>query len=153
MDKLPENGPVGVTHGDFHLDNSLCHADRAELLAVIDWEMATIGDPLTDLGLFLMFWGPRRVDPPGFAHVQAVTRIDGIASRRQLAQRWSDASGIAIDNLDYYLCYAFWRLAAIVEGAYGLFLEGKVDTPYARGLEYDVPALLQEAQMAAQGEW
>jgi aminoglycoside phosphotransferase (APT) family kinase protein len=153
LEHLPANGPVGVTHGDFHLDNTLCHRGRPELLAVIDWEMATIGDPLTDLGLFLMFWGPRGVEPPGFAHVQAVTRREGISSRRQLATRWSDATGIPVDNLNYYLCFAFWRLAAIVEGAYGLYLQGKVDTPYARGLEYDVPALLREAQQAADGEW
>ena len=51
-------------------------------------------------------------------------------------------AGIAISQPGLTTCaYAFWRLAAIVEGAYGLFLEGKVDTPYARGLEYDVPAL------------
>lgn len=150
---LPAAGPCGVVHGDYHLDNTLCSADEPQLLAVIDWEMATIGDPLTDLGLFLMFWGPRRVAPPGFAHVQAVTRVEGISSRYDLARRWSDATGIAIDNLDYYLCFAFWRLAAIVEGAYGLYLAGKVDTPYARGLEHDVPALLQEARMASEGEW
>ena len=153
LDQLPDNGPVGVTHGDFHLDNSLCHPDRPELLAVIDWEMATNGDPLTDLGLFLMFWGPRAIEPPGFAHVQAVTRVEGASSRAQLAQRWSAATGVSIDKLNYYLCYAFWKLAAIVEGAYGLYLKGKVDTPYARGLEYDVPALLQEARLAADGEW
>ncbi len=153
LEHLPADGPVGVTHGDFHLDNTLCHPEQPRLLAVIDWEMATIGDPLTDLGLFLMFWGPRSVEPPGFAHVQAVTRADGVSSRQQLAERWSEASGIPIDKLHYYLCFAFWRLAAIVEGAYGLYREGKVDTPYARGLEYDVPALLQEAQAAAEGEW
>ena len=151
--KLPTDGPTGVVHGDYHLDNTLCRADRPELMAVIDWEMATIGDPLTDLGLFLMFWGPRQVDPPGFAHVQAVTRVEGVSSRRELAQRWSTATGISIDNLNYYLCFSFWRLAAIVEGAYGLYVSGQVDTPYARGLEYDVPALLQEAQLAAEGQW
>jgi len=153
LENLPAQGPTGVVHGDFHLDNTLCSASTPELLAVIDWAMATIGDPLTDLGLFLMFWGPRRVNPPGFAHVQAVTRVAGVSDRRILAQRWSGATGIAVDNLNYYLCFAFWRLAAIVEGAYGLYLEGKVDTPYARGLEYDVPALLSEAQLAAEGEW
>jgi aminoglycoside phosphotransferase (APT) family kinase protein len=153
LDHLPQDSPTGVVHGDYHLDNTLCNAERPELLAVIDWEMATIGDPLTDLGLFLMFWGPRKVTPPGFTHVQAVTRVAGITGRRELAGRWAEATGIAIDNLDYYLCFAFWRLAAIVEGAYGLFLEGKVDTPYARGLEYDVPALLKEAQLAAEGDW
>jgi aminoglycoside phosphotransferase (APT) family kinase protein len=153
LEHLPQEAPIGVVHGDYHLDNTLCSADTPNLLAVIDWEMATIGDPLTDLGLFLMFWGPRRVEPPGFAHVQAVTRTRSAPSRRELARRWSATTGIPIDNLDYYMCFAFWRLAAIVEGAYGLFVEGKVDTPYARGLEYDVPALLQEAQMAAEGEW
>lgn len=150
---IPANAPVGVVHGDFHLDNALCSAQQPELLAVIDWEMATIGDPLTDLGLFLMFWGPRKMDPPGFQHVQAVTRTAGIISRRELAARWAQKTGIDISDLNFYLCFAFWRLAAIVEGAYKLYLDGKVDTPYARGLEYDVPALLAEAQLAAQGEW
>jgi aminoglycoside phosphotransferase (APT) family kinase protein len=100
-----------------------------------------------------MFWGPRRVEPPGFAHVQAVSRREGITNRRTLAERWARATDISIDNLDYYMCFAFWRLAAIVEGAYGLYVAGKVDTPYARGLEYDVPALLEEARMAAEGDW
>ena len=153
LSNLPTGSPSGVVHGDFHLDNTLCSTQQPDLLAVIEWEMATLGDPLTDLGLFLMFWGPRKLEPPGFAHVQAVTRIEGINSRRALAERWSRASGIRIDQLDYYLCFAFWRLAAIVEGAYELYARGIVDTPYARGLEYDVPALLQEAAMAARGDW
>ncbi|KAA1192373.1 phosphotransferase family protein [Pseudohalioglobus sediminis] len=150
---LPEAGPVGIVHGDYHLDNTLCHRQRPELLAVIDWEMGTIGDPLTDLGLLLMFWGPRKVSPPGFAHVQGLSRCEGVTGRRELAQAWSRASGLPLQNLDFYLCFAFWRLAAIVEGAYGLYLAGRVDTDYARGLEYDVPALLREAAMAAEGEW
>ena len=142
-----------MVHGDYHLDNALCSADKPELMAVIDWEMATIGDPLTDLGLFLMFWGPRNIDPPGFRHVQAVSRVEGVPSRRVLADRWAAKTGIDISSLNFYLCFAFWRLAAIVEGAYKLYVDGKVDTPYARGLEYDVPALLAEAQLAAKGEW
>ena len=150
---IPAEGPVGVVHGDYHLDNTLCAASAPQLLAVIDWEMATIGDPLTDLGLFLMFWGPRTEDPPGFAHVQSVTRLPGVVSRRALADRWSQATGISIASLEFYLCFAFWRLAAIVEGAWGLYVEGKVDTPYARNLEYDVPTLLREADRAVTGEW
>ncbi|MFT5335535.1 MAG: hypothetical protein ACJASY_001499, partial [Halioglobus sp.] len=62
-------------------------------------------------------------------------------------------SGISCEQLDFYLCFAFWRLAAVVEGAFGLYLDGKVDSAYARGLEYDVPALLKEAQLAAKGDW
>lgn len=153
LENLPADGPVGIFHGDYHLDNTLCHRDRAELLVVIDWEMGTIGDPLADLGLLLMFWGPRSISPPGFAHVQAATRREGVISRRELVKAWNKTSGIEPRNLDFYLCFAFWRLAAIVEGAYGLYLEGKVDTDYAKGLEYDVPTLLKEAAMAAEGEW
>jgi aminoglycoside phosphotransferase (APT) family kinase protein len=153
LENLPQEGPVGIVHGDYHLDNTLCHRERPELLAVIDWEMGTIGDPLTDLGLLLMFWGPRAVSPPGFAHVQAVSRRDGVIGRRELVRAWSDSSGLEAVQLDFYLSFAFWRLAAIVEGAYGLYLAGKVNSDYARGLEYDVPALLKEAALAAQGEW
>lgn len=152
-DNLPPAAEPAVVHGDYHLDNTLCRKDRPELAAVIDWELATIGDPLTDLGLLLMFWGPRSEQPPGFRHVQAVTRRDGILGRRDLAERWAVATGRSLEHLDYYMCFAFWRLAAIVEGAYQLYLEGKVDTDYARGLEYDVPALLREAEAASLGEW
>lgn len=153
LDNIPKDGPVGIVHGDYHLDNTLCSSEKPDMLAVIDWEMATVGDPLMDLGLFLMFWGPRTVNPPGFKHVQSVTRSSGAIPRRELAQLWQQQSGIPCDQLEFYLCFAFWRLAAIVEGAFGLYLDGKVDTDYARGLEYDVPALLKEAQLAAQGDW
>lgn len=150
---LPAQSHAALVHGDYHLDNTLMCPDRPQLAAVIDWELATIGDPLTDLGLLLMFWGPREVSPPGFRHVQAVTRREGVLSRGALAARWSRGTGIGLESLDYYLCFAFWRLAAIVEGAYCLYREGKVDSDYARGLEYDVPALLQEAEAAASGHW
>ena len=153
LGNIPLSGPVGLIHGDYHLDNSLSHPDRPRLAAVIDWELATIGDPLVDLGLFLMFWGPRDLSPPGFQHIQAVTRCQGVTPRRVLAERWGTATGYPLAHLDFYLCFAFWRLAAIVEGAYALYRQGKVDSAYARGLEYDVPALLEEAAAAARGRW
>lgn len=150
---IPADCESRVVHGDYHLDNTLCRKEQPELAAVIDWELSTIGDPVTDLALLLMFWGERKVSPPGFAHVQAVSRREGILGRRQLAERWANATGISLEHLDFYMCFAFWRLAAIVEGAYELYCQGTVDTEYAKGLKYDVPALLEEAAMAANGEW
>ena len=150
---LPSKSSAAIIHGDYHLDNTLCRASVPELAAVIDWELSTLGDPLADLSLFLMFWGSRTIDPPAFQHVQAVTRNPGIVSRKILAQRWSERTSLALDHLDFYLCFAFWRLAAIVEGAWILQQQGKVDAAYSRGLEYDVPALLVEAQHAATGDW
>ncbi|MEQ8263196.1 phosphotransferase family protein [Pseudohaliea sp.] len=150
----PADHPGALTHGDYHLDNTLSLPDRPGLAAIIDWELATIGDPLSDLALLLMFWGDqRRADPPGFPQIQQVSRRSGVHSRRALAERWSRQTGIGLERLDYYLCFAFWRLAAIVEGAYVLFRRGKVDTTYARGIERDVPALLAEAAAAAKGDW
>jgi aminoglycoside phosphotransferase (APT) family kinase protein len=149
LEELPAPAPARVVHGDYHLDNTLFRADRPELAAIIDWELATIGDPLTDLGLLLMFWGPRAIEPPAFAHIQQVTRVADAPSRLELAQRWSERTGIDSAALDYYLCFAFWRLAAIVEGAYVLCHNGLVHDAYSRGLEHDVPRLLREAALVA----
>jgi len=106
------------------------------------------------LEVFVLFWGQHRVsDPPGFPHLQAISRHPGVVDRRYLAGVWSEATGRPVDDMGYYIALSAWRLAAIVEGAYGLYVQGKVDTPYAAGLEHDVPALLQEAERAAKGDW
>jgi aminoglycoside phosphotransferase (APT) family kinase protein len=137
-------------HGDFHLDNTLFRRDAPTLAAIIDWELSTVGDPLSDLGLMLAFWGPRQVDPPGFSFVQAVTRgAPGLVTREALAARWSRITGIDVDDLDYYLVFALWRLASIVEGAYVLYRKGLVTDDYSRNLEHDVPALLLESALRA----
>lgn len=154
LDNLPPDSPGALTHNDYHLDNTLARADVPGIAAIIDWELATIGDPLADVALLLMFWGNKRVaSPPAFAHIQAVSRRDGVCSRADLAALWTRETGIDTGNLDFYLAYAFWRLAVIVEGAYILYRRGKVDNAYVRGLEYDVPALLLEAEAASRGDW
>jgi aminoglycoside phosphotransferase (APT) family kinase protein len=145
----PRRTHEALIHGDYHLDNTLFARDEPRLAAIIDWELSTVGDPVADLALMLMFWGPRTLDPPGFAFVQAVSRRAGVVAREALAHRWSIATGIDIENLDYYLAFAFWRLASIVEGAYVLRVRGLVDSEYSRKLEYDVPALLEEAARVA----
>lgn len=146
---MPTQQPVAVLHGDFHLDNTLFDTAKPKLAAIIDWELATVGNPLSDLGLCLAFWGPRAIEPPGFAFVQAVTRPDPGTSREQLAARWSEQTGIDSSALDYYRVFALWRLACIVEDAFVLYSQGKVDSSYARGLSYDVPAMLREAATIA----
>ncbi|GAB5413943.1 MAG: phosphotransferase family protein [Congregibacter sp.] len=154
LDNQPPATAPTLVHGDYHLDNTLASTSAPEILAVIDWEMASVGDPYTDLGLALMFWGQKRMArPPAFDHLQAISRREDVIDRRALAERWSESTGRGLENLDYYMAYAFWRLAAIVEGAYCLYVAGKVDSAYARGLEYNVPALLQEAEQAAKGNW
>jgi aminoglycoside phosphotransferase (APT) family kinase protein len=145
LDNLPADDPVTIIHCDYHLDNTLFNPEEPRLAAIVDWEMATVGPALIDVGLVTMFWN-RADDPdPGFAAIQAVSNRPDAPSRAALADRWSKATGFPIGNLPYYQAFAFWRLAAIVEGAYVLHHRGLVDTAYARGLVHDVPALLASA--------
>ena len=151
---VPTASPPAVIHGDFHLDNTLASRKQPEILAIIDWELATVGDCYMDVALMLMFWGYYRTqEPPAFSALQAVSRRTGVVSRRELAGRWAELLGRPLNHMNFYMALAFWRLAAIIEGAYGLHVAGKLDSDYARGLEYEVPALLAEAQAAAAGDW
>lgn len=145
----PAEWTPGLMHGDFHLDNCLFSARDPRLLAIIDWELTTIGDPLLDVGLALAFWGSRPIDPPAMPQVQGVSRCTGAPERDELAARYAERSGRSIDHLGWYTALALWKLAAIVEGAYAQYLDGRLSTEYARRLGEDVPRLLEEAAVAA----
>ena len=145
----PPEWTPGLMHGDFHLDNCLFSPSEPRLLAIIDWELATIGDPLLDVGLALAFWGWRPLDPPAMPQVQAVSRQAGAPGRDELARRYGGRSGRSVHQLPWYMVLAFWKLAAIVEGAYAQYLDGRLTTDYARRLGDDVPRLLEEAAHTA----
>jgi aminoglycoside phosphotransferase (APT) family kinase protein len=146
----PQTFTPGILHGDFHFDNCLLTPQPPiAVAAIVDWEMATIGDPLLDLGLFLGFWGTDRPERPAMPQVQAVSRVEGTPSREELANRYAEKSGRSVEHLDWYIAFALWKLAMIVEGAYAQYLDGRLRTPYAARLEHDVPALLAEAAHAA----
>ena len=148
LDNLPAGDPVAIIHCDYHLDNTLFARGVPRLEAIVDWEMATVGPALVDLGLLTMFWNRGGEPERGFAAIQAVSNRPDAPSRAALAERWSAATGFPIDNLAFYQAFAFWRLAAIVEGAHVLHRRGLVDSAYARGLVHDVPALLASAARA-----
>lgn len=143
----PESTAPALLHGDYHLDNTLLVPTPAgvRVNAIIDWEMSTIGDPLVDLGLLLAFWGPDRPARPAMPKVQGISRGSGAPTRAELAERYARVSGRCVEHLDWYMALAFFKLAAIVEGAYTQYLDGALDSAYARSLEVEVPALLAEA--------
>lgn len=151
-DNRPSAIRTSIIHCDFHIDNCLMAPDRPQLKAILDWEMATLGDPLVDLGLCLFFWRRNSDARLGFGHVQALSNRPDVVAPEALADSWSAATGFDHADLAYYKVFAAWRLAAIVEGAWVLCHQGKEDSAYARGLEYDVPALLNEAASIIEGD-
>jgi aminoglycoside phosphotransferase (APT) family kinase protein len=145
-DNRPDRSSPGILHGDYHVANVMFTRERPEVAAIIDWEMSTIGDPLLDVGLVLAFWGDDRLEPPAMPRIQGFSRGAGAPSRGALAERYAQRSGRSVDHLAYYMALAFWKLAAIVEGAHMHFTTGALRTDHARELEQDVPRLLAEAR-------
>jgi len=142
----PDDAEPAIVHCDFHADNSLIVFDEpARVSAILDWEMATIGDPMLDVAMLLAFWGDDRSQIRAFPEVQAFSRAAGAPTRQELAQRYAAATGRSVERLDFYMALVLWKLAAIVEGAYAGHLAGHDDREYARSLEHVVPALLEES--------
>jgi len=151
-DRTPEADAIRIVHCDFHLDNVLMDPRHPKVNAILDWEMATLADPMVDVGLVTAFWNRDEHGPLGFAFVQRISNDPRVMSGDDLAYRWAQSSGLSIARLRYFQAFAFWCLAAIVEGAYVLYRRGQVDGAYERGLEHDVPALLEAASIFASEE-
>ncbi len=113
--RLPPQPRTAIVHGDFRLDN--CLLDPAgEVTAVLDWEICTLGDPLVDLGLLLVYWA--EPGDPVTALEDPPTLAPGFAGREELRHRYEGAAGVEASSLDFYEAFAWWKLACIVEGVY-----------------------------------
>jgi aminoglycoside phosphotransferase (APT) family kinase protein len=142
----PDSGPATVVHGDYRLGNVVFAAGTAaRLAAVLDWELAAIGDPLADVGYLVSTWAgsPLALAP--------VTRLAGFPDRDRLAALYEQRSGRSLRRLGWYEALALWKSAVFCEAIYGRYLRGERgdDDPFGRSLERGVPALLDAATVAA----
>jgi aminoglycoside phosphotransferase (APT) family kinase protein len=120
---IPTSPPPTIVHGDYRLDNTmLAPDDPGRIVAVLDWEMATLGDPLADLGLFLIYWVR---DEAQTATGGAGASIPGVLDRDEVAERYANASGRDVSQLDFYEALAAYKLAIILEGINARYLMGK----------------------------
>ncbi|MDQ3956970.1 MAG: phosphotransferase family protein [Actinomycetota bacterium] len=146
-DNKPRSGDLTLVHGDYKLDNVVfADAPPPRLVAVLDWEMSTLGDPLADLGWMVSFWRePGEDEGDVFSRTSRVTALPGFASRRDLVERYATATGRDVAALRWYQVLAVWKLAILLEGSYARHLAGMTDDPFFAEMEHGVPALAARA--------
>lgn len=123
---VPTESASTLVHGDYRLDN--CVVDRrGVVLAVLDWELCTIGDPLADLGLLLVYWSAAEDGLPLSAFPPTV--LDGFARRDALVERYADRSGRDVSGVGYYVALGYWKLACILHGVLTRYRAGAMGDP------------------------
>jgi len=120
--RIPEQQGVAIVHGDYRLDNTVLD-DAGDVCAVLDWEICTLGDPLADLGLLLVYWAEADDANPAVLGT-APTALPGFASRAQLVERYAAASGRDVSAVAYYQAFGIWKLACILQGVYVRYAGG-----------------------------
>lgn len=140
-DNLPDSPGATVVHGDYRLGNVMYTPTQPRLVAVLDWEMATIGDPLADIGYMTAMWAEPDEPYNAVGDLSAVTRLPGFPSRADLAERYAGATGLPLDALPWYQVLAIWKAAIFLEGSYKRFREGTTSDPYFGRLGEGVEAL------------
>ena len=142
---LPESPPATVVHGDYRLGNTMFATGApARLIAILDWEMATIGDPLADVGYMMIHW-TRPGDEIGRFNLQAVTTREGFPDRHELIERYEQRSGRPMHALDWYVALALWKAVVFMEGNYKRALAGSTDDPYLKTFGEGVLELARRA--------
>lgn len=119
--RIPEQGQAGIVHGDYRLDNCIL-GDQGQVLAVLDWELCTLGDRNADVAQLLVYWA--EPNDSEFALDDPPTGEAGFASRAEMLDLYLEASGRKIDNFEYYMAFGYWKLACILEGVYSRYVGG-----------------------------
>jgi aminoglycoside phosphotransferase (APT) family kinase protein len=143
---VPNNPEATVIHNDFKLNNLLFDAaDLGRVTAVLDWEMATIGDPLFDLAIFLSYWLDAN-DPPAMrALVPSVSTLPEFPSREEMRALYAQKSGRDLSGLDWYLTFSYFKLAVILQQIYARYVRGQTRDPRFAGFGTAVRTLIVHA--------
>ena len=141
----PDPAQASVVHGDFKLDNVMLDAsDPARLVAVFDWEMCALGDPLVDLGILLAYWS--RSEPP--EHRDALTSITdrpGWFTRDEIVERYAAGSGRDVLGLHFYETFALFKIAVIIQQIFSRYARGQTDDPRFARFDVRVAHLARQA--------
>jgi aminoglycoside phosphotransferase (APT) family kinase protein len=149
---MPESPSATIVHGDYRLGNSMVANNApARLIAIFDWELSTIGDPLADLGYMTVTWiEPGDPEDTMFSSLSAVTRREGFPTRQEMIAHYEGRTGRSMSDLRWYQALALWKAAVFMEGNYKRSLAGTTDDPYLKLFDEGVPALAEAAHEITQ---
>jgi aminoglycoside phosphotransferase (APT) family kinase protein len=142
---IPEQVGTAIVHGDYRLDNTVLGPD-GRVRAVLDWEICTLGDPLADLGLLMVYW-TEAGDEAALLGVTPTT-VPGFPGRAEMRDRYQAASGRDLGRLDFYVAFGYWKLACILQGVYARYVGGATagDRSSVDGFATSVVRLAEMAQ-------
>jgi len=149
QDHMPEETGTTIVHGDYKLDNVLFSLERPQLLAILDWELASIGDPLADLGWLVSGWADHGT--PAESEEQSatlqlpppVTQAEGFPDRGELCSMYAKRSGRDLETVGFYVLLAMFKGTVIGEGIYMRYREGNVTNPQGARMEWQVPLRIE----------
>jgi len=124
--RVPEQGPATIVHGDYRLDNMILSPEGG-VAAVVDWELCTLGDPLADVGLLLVYWS--EVGDEFMPLFAPATIAPGFITRDEVRGRYAERSGRDLGEIDFYVALGHWKLAIILEGVFARFAAGQYGEP------------------------
>ena len=139
---LPDQSAPGIVHGDYRLTNVMFVPDLGRIAAVVDWEMATVGDPLADVGLLVVY---QDLAGEGDGAMPRMTSADGFRTGREMVARYAARSPRSLEQIDWYIAFGYFKLAVISEGIHHRFLAGKTVGEGFERFGAAVPKLLHAA--------
>jgi len=149
-ERVPEQDGATIVHGDYRLDNTML-GDDGRVEAVLDWEICTLGDPLADVGLLMVYWSEAGDELSSLP--SSPTVLPGFPSRKEIADRYAERSGRDLSRLDFYVAFGYWKLACIIEGVYARYVGGAMGAA-STGFEHfgdQVVRLAETARAAVNG--
>jgi aminoglycoside phosphotransferase (APT) family kinase protein len=148
--RIPKQQRTSVVHGDYRMDNVIL-ADDGSVRAILDWEICTLGDPLADVGLLMAYW----TDPSDETAVLGLspTTAPGFSTRAQVLKRYDSVSDLDVSEVGYYIAFAYWKLACILQGVYARYVAGAGagDKGSVEGFPVQIGRLFEMAAAALEG--